>query len=189
MDGSEQIPLTLPRSAPRSTIDAALADVYRAQYPRLVSLLIRITGNRGQAEELASEALCRLSARPALFRPGGNLESWLYRTAMNLGLDALKAQSRRTRHERAAAVETIRTSRGEDPLDDLLRAERQQRVRSVLAVLKPREAELLLLRHAGFSYQEAAEVLKINPGSVGKLLTRSMAEFERKYSEWYGSEP
>jgi RNA polymerase sigma factor (sigma-70 family) len=185
VDGSEQIPLTLPRPA----IDAVLADVYRAQYPRLVSLLIRITGDRGQAEELASDALCRLSARPALLRPGGNLEAWLYRTAMNLGLDALKAQSRRTRHERAAAVETMRTARGGDPLDDLIRAERQQRVRCVLAALKPREAELLLLRHAGFSYQEAAEVLKINPASIGKLLTRSTAEFERKYSEWYGSEP
>jgi RNA polymerase sigma factor (sigma-70 family) len=184
VDGSDHIPLSLPGSA----LDANPEDVYRVQYQRLVALLVRITGERGQAEELASETLCRLLARPALLRPGGNLEGWLYRTAMNLGLDALKLRVRRTHYERAAGVEALRSSPAANPLDNLLRAERQQRVRRVLALLKPSDARLLLLRHAGFSYQEAAEVLKINPASVGKLLARSMAAFEKRYAELYGSE-
>ena len=176
VDGSEQI--TLGWRGPAS--DARIEEAYRAHYQRLVRILVRITGSRGHAEELASEALCRLSTEE-------NVEAWLFRTAINLGFNALKAQSRRTRHERDAGIEIVRTAQAGDPLDDVLRAERQQHVRNVLAQMKPRDAQLLLLRHEGFSYQETASILKLNPASVGKLLARAMAEFKSKYSKYYGS--
>jgi len=167
-------------------IDANPEDVYRAEYPRLVGIVFRITGDRGQAEELASEALFRLIARPQLFRPTENLSGWLYRTAMNLGLNALKARTRRTKYENAASIETVRTETLLDPLNEILRAEEQHKVRRVLKTLKNTDAQLLLLRHGGFSYQEMAEVLEINPASVGKQLSRAMVEFEKKYTAWYG---
>jgi DNA-directed RNA polymerase specialized sigma24 family protein len=71
------------------------------------------------------------------------------------------------------------------PLDEVLRAERQQNVRGVLAGLKPICARVLILRNAGFSYRELAQILEMNPASIGKLLLRSMAEFEQKYRERY----
>jgi DNA-directed RNA polymerase specialized sigma24 family protein len=95
----------------QAAADATLENIFRLQYPRLVSLLARLTGDRGSAEELASEVFCRLSSRPVLFRPDSNLEGWLYRTAVNLGLDALRMAARRKRHEQAAGVETLRISR------------------------------------------------------------------------------
>jgi RNA polymerase sigma factor (sigma-70 family) len=184
MADSEPIPFSVPEAA----IEASLEDIYLAQNERLIMLLMRITGDRGQAEDLASEALCRLSARPALLRPGGNLEGWLYRTAMNLGLDALKAQGRRARYEQAAVVEAMRSAFQTDPLDGILRAERQQHVRNVLTSLSACDAQILMLRHSGFSYQEMAEIVRINPASVGKRLARAMAEFKKRYSEKYGRE-
>lgn len=192
MDAGEDIKLDLPQVGfgGRAEADVALEDVFRAQYPRLISLLVRITSDRGKAEELASEVFCKLAKRPVLFRPGNNLEGWLYRTAMNLGLDALKIEVRRRRHERAAAVEAARSAKKKStPLDDMLRAEQQKRVRSVLAALKPACARLLLLRNADFSYRELAQVLEMNPASVGKSLLRSMAEFEEKYREMFEAKP
>ena len=166
--------------------NAALEKVFRAQYPRLINLLARITGDRSRAEELASEVFCKLAARPALFRPQNNLEGWLYRTAMNLGLDALKMNSRRMRNEHAAAVEgAASAARGSGPLESLLREEQRRRVQSALATLKPISARLLLLRYVGFSYRELANTLKINPASVGQLLLRATSEFKAKYSELY----
>jgi RNA polymerase sigma factor (sigma-70 family) len=189
MNAGEGIKLELPQVGfgRRTEVDAALEDVFRAQYPRLISVLVRLTSDRAQAEELASEAFCKLAKRPALFRPGNNLEGWLYRAAMNLALDNLKAGARRRRHEEAAAVESVRESSrtSGSPLDDVLRAEQQRNVRTVLAELKPTCARLLLLRNAGFSYRELAQVLEMNPASIGKMLLRSMAEFERKYRETY----
>ncbi len=188
------IELNLPRVSPAEQSgadsallpDAALEKVFRAQYPRLINLLARTTGDRFRAEELASEVFCKLVARPALFRPQHNLEGWLYRTAMNLGLDALKMNSRRMRNEHAAAVEHAASSTvGSGPLENLLREEQRTRVRSALATLKPVSARLLLLRYVGFSYRELANTLKINPASVGQLLLRATSEFKAKYSELY----
>jgi RNA polymerase sigma factor (sigma-70 family) len=166
--------------------NAALEKVFRDQYPRLINLLARITGDRYRAEELASEVFCKLAARPALFRPQNNLEGWLYRTAMNLGLDALKMNLRSMRNEHAAAVENAAsTATRSGPLDILLREEQRRRVQTALATLKPISARLLLLRYVGFSYRELANALKINPASVGQLLLRAASEFKAKYSELY----
>jgi RNA polymerase sigma factor (sigma-70 family) len=173
---------------PSQTGGAELEHVFRARYPRLVSLLARLTGDRGQAEELASEVFCRLSARPALLRPDHNLDGWLYRTAVNLGLDALRTASRRRLNEQAAGAEASRRAGASDPLEDILRREKQQRVQAVLAGLRPAYARLLLLRHAGLSYSELAQALRLNPASVGKQLARAMTEFEKRYRSAYGSE-
>jgi RNA polymerase sigma-70 factor, ECF subfamily len=186
MQASDDIPLELPRLATerRADADTALEAIFRAQHSRLFHLLARITGDRGQAEELASEAFCKLARRPAMFRPGNNIEAWLYRTAMNLGLDALKMDVRRRKREEAAAAEAARVSpHGDTPLEKILREEKRVRVRSVIAELKPMSARALLLRHAGFSYRELALILKMNPASVGQMLLRAQAEFARRYQE------
>ena len=187
VDASEEIPLTF-RPAPGTVADAGLEDVFRVHYPRLVGILARVTGDRARAEELASEVFCRLSSRPALFRPDSNLEGWLYRTAVNLGLDALRMNARRLRNEQAAGAEAARRASGDDPLSDMLRAEQRRRVQGVLAALKPGSARLLLLRHAGLSYGELADALGIKPASVGTLLARATADFEKKYRSCYGGE-
>jgi RNA polymerase sigma-70 factor (ECF subfamily) len=167
---------------------ASLEGVFQLQYPRLVSLLTRITGDRARAEELASEVFWRLSKRPALFRPENNMDGWLYRTAVNLGLDTLRMEARRRLNEEAAGARAARAAAAGDPLDGLLRAEKRQRVQRVLAAMKPVAAKLLLLRHAGFSYGELAAVLGLNPGSVGTLLARATGEFEKRYRSMHGGE-
>ena len=76
----------------------------------------------------------------------------------------------------------------EAQFDELLRQERRLRVQMVLATLKPREAQLLLLRASGLAYRELAESLGINRASVGTMLARAEAEFERKFRARYGDE-
>ena len=171
---------------PNTDFHVRLEAVYRTEYPRLVALVSRVSGDRARAEELVADALCRLSERWSLFRPEGNLEAWLYRTAINLALNALKSESRRLHYERAASIEFARNHRASGPLEEVLRAEQQDRVRSVLASMKPAEARLLLLRHAGLSYQETAGALGLNPASVGKLVARATAKFKERYLELFG---
>ena len=74
----------------------------------------------------------------------------------------------------------------ENALDDVLREERCARVREVLGGLKPRDAQLLLLRAEGLAYRELAEALGVQPGSVGTLLARAEAEFEKRFRARYG---
>jgi RNA polymerase sigma-70 factor (ECF subfamily) len=167
---------------------AWLESVFQEHYARLVSVLSRLIGDRGQAEEIASDVFCKLSGRRGLLMGAADRVAWLYRVAINAGLDALRRNSRRRRREREASAETVRTSAGGNALDDMLARERCGRVQAVLTTLKPRDAQLLLLRAGGLSYRELAETLGINPSSVGTLLARAEAEFEKKFRARYGDD-
>jgi RNA polymerase sigma-70 factor (ECF subfamily) len=147
-------------------------------------MLARLLGDRAQAEEVGADVFYKMASRPA--PAGADLVSWLYRVAMNAGLDALRSNSRRRRREHEAAGESVRLAAAEGALDDLLRQERCARVRAVLSALKPRDAQLLLLRANGLAYREIAETLGIQAGSVGKLLARAEAEFEKRFRVRYG---
>ncbi len=160
--------------------------LFQEHYPRITSMLARLTGDRSQSEEIAADVFCKLSRHWALLQGKGELTAWVYRVATNAGLDALRSNSRRRRREQEAGVEALRTASSGGALEGILREERCGRVRAVLGSLKPREAQLLLLRANGLAYREVAESLGIPPGSVGTMLARAEAEFERKFRARYG---
>jgi len=67
-------------------------------------------------------------------------------------------------------------------------SQRQDKVRSVLSILKPREAQFLLLRSHDFSYQEVASILNVNPASIGTLVRRAEESFRKEYIRRYGDQ-
>src|SRR5580700_3198618 len=144
--------------------------LFRAHYQRLVGMLGRLMGDRGQAEEIAADAFCKLARQPEGVA-GAGLVSWLYRVAINAGLDALRSNTRRQRREERAVADARREEPG--VIESLLAEERRVRVQRVLAALKPRDAQLLLLRAGGMSYRELAETLGIRQNSVGSMLARA----------------
>lgn len=160
--------------------------LFHEHYPRITSMLARLTGDRGQSEEIAADVFCKLSRHWSLLGGKNELTAWVYRVATNAGLDALRSNSRRRRREQEAGIETLRTAPRGGALDDLLRAERCERVRSVLSGLKPRDAQMLLLRSSGMAYREIAEAMDIPSTSVGTMLARAEAEFERRFRARFG---
>jgi RNA polymerase sigma-70 factor, ECF subfamily len=61
-------------------------------------------------------------------------------------------------------------------------------VRAVLACMSARQAELVLLRSSGLSYEEVAAALRLNPSSVGTLLSRAHQAFRKEYVQRYGEQ-
>jgi RNA polymerase sigma-70 factor (ECF subfamily) len=157
-------------------------------YPQIVGILRRIVGDPGRAEELASEVFLKLYLRPLSQDSDTNVAGWLYRTATNLGIDALRATARRNSFEQAAARDSNNNKIAENGFELIARSEQAQRVRTVLAEIRPAQAQLLLLRASGYSYKELAASLDLEPGSVGTLMVRAEAAFEQRYLELFGSE-
>lgn len=178
---------TMRKPGPTSLLPSQFDEIFLSTYPRLVAILRRMLGDSGRAEELASEAFLKLYSTTLPPTARSNVPGWLYRTAMNLGIDDLRSRSRHFRLGADATREATSNAHSEDGLQQLLRTERQQRVRLVLAKLKPEAAQLLLLRASGYSYKELAQHLEIAPASVGTMLIRAEAAFEKKYLELFGS--
>lgn len=161
--------------------------LFMEHYSRIVGVLVRLLGDRGRSEELANDAFWRLYHQPRL-QMDGNIGGWLYRTATNLGLDALRASDIRQKYEDAAGKTIAENRAPDDPLGDLLREERCARVRAVLATIRPAQAQLLILRASGFSYKELADALEVKPTGIGTMLNRAEHEFRERYLQMHGPE-
>lgn len=158
--------------------------IFVQQWSRVYSVVFRLVGDKVEAEDLALETFWQLYRNPPAKRE--NLNGWLYRVAVNLGLNALRARKRRARYEEEAGSLAYDTHRASEPENEIERAERRREVQAVLARMKPRSAKLLVLRHSGLSYKELAAAVKVKQSSVGKSLARAEDEFERIYRQLQG---
>jgi RNA polymerase sigma-70 factor (ECF subfamily) len=154
--------------------------LFRAHYTTLARIACRVVGDAGWAEEIAAEAFWKLHRKPP--KDAQNLAGWLYRTALRLALDHLKKSQRRARYESLApSPEAVRT-----PEERFQRLERQERVRGILAALKPEQAAILVLRSEGYTLAEIAAVQGFNPASAGTFLARADEAFRKEYVRRYG---
>jgi RNA polymerase sigma-70 factor (ECF subfamily) len=154
--------------------------VFQRNWTRIWRLLARLTGDPDEAEDLALEAFERLYHEP--LRDPAASGGWLYRTATHLGLNALRARRRRQQYEQAGGLAAHSRPDG-DPAEVVEAGQEREQVRAALEKMKPRSAQLLLLRHSGLSYAEIAAALNVAPGSIGVLLVRAEAEFESIYGK------
>ena len=154
-----------------------LETVFRAQYDRIARVIARVTRDPARAEELAVEVFLKSP------RHADNIEGWLYRTAVRIGLDELRRQARRRRYEGM-----MRFVRREPTPEEIHNANQDQnRVRAVLLAIGRRRSELLLLRSEGLGYAELASAVGLNPSSVGTLVSRAQQAFKKEYVKRYGT--
>src|SRR5947208_2823521 len=83
--------------AATATAEAEFEALFTAHYLRLAKAMYLLVGDRGEAEDLAQEALGRLYERWGRVRGMDSPVGYLYRTAMNL--------ARKRARRRRAAVE------------------------------------------------------------------------------------
>jgi RNA polymerase sigma-70 factor (ECF subfamily) len=165
--------------------DSWLESAFNRHWGRVYAVLFRLVGDGDEAEDLALETFWRLHLRSPLLDEN-KLGGWLYRVATNLGLNALRSRRRRQRYEDHAGVAALEQAAPVDPAQALEQAQERQRVQAVLGRMRTRYARLLVLRYSNLSYAEIAEATGVAPGSVGTLLARAEAEFERHYRRLEG---
>jgi RNA polymerase sigma-70 factor (ECF subfamily) len=168
---------------PPATFDTLFQD----HWGRVYGLLVRLVGDQDEAEDLALEAFWRLYRQPPRDQQA-NLAGWLYRVATNLGFNALRAVKRRRRYEDEAGQWVLERAPESNPATEAERADERAQVRQVLAQMKPRSAEVLMLRHSGLSYAEVAATVGVSVSSVGTLLARAEEEFEQRYRALQGGQ-
>jgi RNA polymerase sigma-70 factor (ECF subfamily) len=153
---------------------------FRAHYGFVALTITSIVHDAARAEDLTVEVFWKLWLRPKVLN--SNVRGWLYRTAVRMALDDLRRRSRREKYERFFSL--FRAVRRPDEVHES--NESRRRVANVLASLKTRDAELLLLRNDGRTYDEIAEILDLNAASVGTLLSRAQQAFRKEYIKRYG---
>ena len=155
--------------------------IFRAHYARLARVIAKVIRDPARAEELAVEVCLKWSASRKA--EGENAERWLYRAAVHTSLNELRHQMRRSRYERLVSF----VHGSPTPEELLVSRQQQERVRLLLTAIEPRQAELLVLRSQGFSYEELAATFNLSPASIGTLLSRAQHAFRKEYTRRYGT--
>jgi len=164
---------------------AAFGELVRRHLSKAVAVAQRVTGSRGDAEEIAQEAFLRVWTKAPTWRSaegrspegrsaegefrGARFTTWLYRVVVNLGID-------RKRRPAMSALEAAGDPA--DPADSALhsleKAQLSARVAAAVATLPERQrAALTLCFYEGLSNREAADILALTPGAVESLLVRA----------------
>ena len=174
--------MTADETVPDTSAD--LDSLFDAQFTRITRVIARVTRDPSRAEELAVDVFLKWSRTPGARGP--HAVGWLYRTAIRVGLNELRSETRRQWYERLFTVTPTARSHVSTPEDVRATNESREQVRVVLSHLSRRQAALLVLQSDGFSNAEMAAALNLNPASVGVLLARAQAVFHREYVRRYG---
>lgn len=142
----------------------------------VVRVAARIVGPDA-AEDVAQDAFLRAFHRLEQYRGSAAFRTWLLQITQNAALNTLDWSRRRPADPVEEAPEAHDTDPVRQPVTELERRERQQRLGLKLGALRPEYRSLVVLRDLeGLSYEEIAQVLEMPIGSVKGRLHRARAE-------------
>ncbi len=159
----------------------AFEGLFLEHWSSIYRLLVRMTGDPAEAEDLALETFFRFYRQPPKTGEGYNPGGWLYRVATNLALRSIRSYKHRQHYEMAAGKDALADAPETRPLQILESKEDHRLTRMALAKMNPRRAQILVLRYSGMSYKDIANILELSPASIGPLLLRAEREFEKVY--------
>ena len=152
-----------------------LEQLYRARYRRFLRVAAAITGSREAAADAVQEAFARAIRHRFDFRGEGSLESWVWRTVIN----AARTQRVRGMDARLAEEDPPASAHASNG-----HAERWPELRAAVASLPERERLVIFLRHyADLSYEQIAETLEIERGTVAATLHAAHAALRKTIKE------
>lgn len=159
-----------------SAADRAMRAAIVGALPRLRRFCTGLTGNAQDGDDLMQSTVERALARSGQFEPGTRIDSWMFRIAQNLQIDAVRAATRRGVQ---VPVEALPETAGEDGRETLeQRSELAAAQRALQAIPEDQRAAFLLVVVEGYSYREAAEALGVPVGTIMSRLARARGRIE-----------
>jgi RNA polymerase sigma-70 factor (ECF subfamily) len=161
-------------------------DIYR--------LLFRLTADEQEAQDLTQETFLKALKAIKNFRGESSLKTWLFRIAINTSRSRFRWWERRKLHliisldsndEKDNWSNRLSSYEFLDPEEELLRKEKESILLKALRLLHKKFRDAVVLRDIeGLSYEEIAEILQTNVGTVKSRIARGRLELRKKLSEF-----
>jgi RNA polymerase sigma-70 factor (ECF subfamily) len=147
---------------------------------RVFGVALRMLGNRAEAEDVAQEAFVRAHRALGEFRGDAKLSTWLYAITSRLCLNRLASGERRMARQGEDALLRL-SDAGPRPDAALERRELETALGRAIAELPEDRRIVVVLRDIeGLSYEEIAQALELELGTVRSRLHRARAELKEK---------
>jgi len=159
---------------PEEAAVAELGRAYHRGYRRFLRVAEAIVRDDELARDVVQDAFARALRSHVDYRGEGSLQGWVWRIVVNTARNAVRDRP----------LSPL-------PLDEIVDEQaptngrsRGGELRALLAVLPERQRLVLFLRYyADLDYRRIAEVLEIQPGTVGATLNQAHAAVRRALEE------
>jgi len=152
----------------------------KAYEKNVYNLALKMVGNSEDAYDMSQEAFIKAYNSLHSFRGDSKFSVWLYRIVSNVCLDYLRARNRKAtvslsvENDDGEDVELDIADEANSPQALLDRSLTRDAVRRGLQSLPPDHREILLLREIqGMSYEEIADTLDLEVGTVKSRIFRA----------------
>ena len=154
----------------------AFERLVRTYENKIYHLALRMCGSSEEASDIAQEAFLAAWRGLPSFRGEANFATWLYRLTSNAALDYLRRQKKErgdmSLDDEDLGLDAVDTGPG--PQDAAERTEVRAAVAAGLQQLSEGHRQVLVLREIqGLSYEEIADVLEVDLGTVKSRISRA----------------
>lgn len=154
---------------------AAFSELMTLHERRMYAVALRICANREDAQDCLQDAMLRIYRSLGSFKGQSSFSTWVYRITMNTCLDEL----RRRKSRNATSLDNL-LDNGWSPSDNdnapekYAMASEQRRVidRAIAELPEDMRSAVVLRDVQGFSYDEIAEMLEANIGTIKSRISR-----------------
>jgi RNA polymerase sigma-70 factor (ECF subfamily) len=173
----------------RAGSEDAFAWLITRYHQPIYSLLARTVRDPSDAADLTQEVFVKIFRGIGSFHGESSLRTWIYRIALHEGLNQRRWWRRHKQQEVTIETEIVDCESGEparlketlvdpgeSPYEMAIHTETRERVEAALhQVPEPFRMTLILRDIEGFVYEEVAEMLGVNLGTVKSRLVRGRA--------------
>jgi RNA polymerase sigma-70 factor (ECF subfamily) len=168
--------------------EEAFEDLVRLYYDRIRALVYHHLHREDELDDAMQDIFLKAYQALPRFKKRSNFYTWLYRIASNYCIDRLRKRRLELvsldENETRDAIEARLPDSGDTPETSFASSQKVEIVRTALGMLDPLFHNVIVLREIeGLSYEELAESLEINIGTVKSRLARARAELKKILEE------
>lgn len=164
----------------------AFSELMAAHESRMYAVALRMCAHREDAQDCLQEAMLRVYRSISGFKGQSSFSTWVYRITMNTCLDELRRSKRRKYTSLDERIEA-----GWSPADDMdtpehhaMRVEQRRAIERAIALLPEDMRAAVVLRDIqSCPYDEIADILGTNVGTIKSRISRGRARLREILSE------
>lgn len=162
---------------------AAFNELLGMHEKRMYAVALRMCNNAEDAQDCLQEAMLRIFRSISGFKAESSFSTWVYRITVNTCLDELRRRKNRPNTSLDGLLDTGWSPSDEDDTPDRHAARRQTREnlrRLIRELPEDMRAAVVLRDIEGYSYDEIAEILGANVGTVKSRISRGREKLREK---------
>lgn len=175
--------------------ESAFIEIMNRYQAKIFGTVYNLLHNRTDAEEIVQDTFVRAYRGLAKFRGDSSLATWLYRIAVNLARNRYWYFFRRRRQDSLsldhavgengdATFADLVAAPGHDPAQETAAGEFTTLIAACMEQLDRRHREILTMRNVlNLPYEEIAQTLRINVGTVKSRIARAREQLRELIAE------